>query len=105
GRKECGTMNGSNVMQGWVALAGSIAIIALILTAFGIMLGIVKPADAVRRIGAILGVVMLLMVLPAVLVNLWSGMSVWQRLALAAIGIGVWKWLRPQQQTRKRRGE
>ena len=32
-------MNGSNFMQGWVALAGSVATIALILTAFGLMLG------------------------------------------------------------------
>jgi hypothetical protein len=98
-------MNGSNFMQGWVALAGSLAMIALILTAFGLMLGIVKPADALRRVGAILGVVMLLMVLPAVLVNLWSGMSLWQRLGMAALGIGVWQWRRPRRQTRKRSKE
>ena len=83
-------MNGSNFMQGWVALAGSLATIALILTAFGLMLGIVKLADALRRVAAILGVVMLLMMIPAVLVNIWSGMSLWQRLALATIVIGVW---------------
>ena len=98
-------MNASNFMQGWVALAGSIAMIALILTALGLMLGIVKPADAVRRVGAILGVVMLLMVLPAVLVNIWSGMSLWQRLGMAALGIGVWQWRRPRRQTRKRSKE
>jgi hypothetical protein len=95
-------MNGSNFMQGWVALAGLITMIALILTAFGLMLGIVKPADALRRVGAILGVVMLLMVLPAVLVNLWSGMSVWQRLGLAVLGIAVWQWRRPRKESRKR---
>jgi hypothetical protein len=98
-------MNGSNFMQGWVALAGSLAMIALILTAFGLMLGIVKPADALRRVAAILGIVMLLIVLPAVLVSIWSAMSVWQRLGLAAIGIGVWQWLRPRRQTRKRSKE
>jgi hypothetical protein len=42
----------------------------LILTAFGLMLVIVKPPDALRRVGAILGVVVLFMVLPSVLVNL-----------------------------------
>jgi hypothetical protein len=98
-------MNGSNFMQGWVALAGSIAMIALILTAFGLMLGIVKPSDALRRVAAILGVVMLLLVLTAVIVNLWSAMSLWQQIALIAIGIGAFQWLRPQRQTRKRRGE
>jgi hypothetical protein len=78
-------MDGSNFMQGWVVLAGSLATIAIILMAFGLMLGIVKPADALRRVAAILGIVMLLMVIPAVLVNIWSDMSLWQRLALAGI--------------------
>ena len=95
-------MHGSNFMQGWVALAGSVATIALILTAFGLMLGIVKPADALRRVAAILSIVMLLMVLPAVLVNIWSGMSLWQRLGLAAIALGLWQWRRPRRESRKR---
>ena len=93
-------MNGLNFMQGWVPLMGSIATIAIILTAFWLMLGIVKPADAKRRVGAILGVVMLLIVLPEVVVNIWSGMSLWQRLGQAAIGIGVWQWRRPRRQPR-----
>ena len=76
-------------MQWWVALAGLLAMIALILTAFGLMLGIVKPADALRRVGAILGVIMLLMVLPAVLVNLWSG-------PVATVRFGSdWGWRMP----------
>jgi hypothetical protein len=87
-------MKGSNFMQGWAALLGSLAIIAIVLTAFGLMLGIVKPADALRRVGAILGVVMLLMVIPVVLVSAWSGMSLWQQIALTAIGIGIWQWRR-----------
>jgi len=87
-------MNGPNFMQGWVALVGSLTIIALILTAFGLMLGIVRPADALRSVAAILGVVMLFMVLPAVLVNVWSGMSLWQQFALAAIGLCLWQWQR-----------
>jgi hypothetical protein len=96
-------MSGLSFMQGWVALAGSLAMIAIILTAFGLMLGIVKPADALRRVGGILGIIMLLMVLPAVLVNIWSGMSLWQQLGLAVIGIGVWQWWRPRRQTRVKR--
>jgi hypothetical protein len=95
-------MNGPNFMQGWMALAGSVAMIALILTAFGLMLGIVKPADALRRVAAILGVVMLLLVLPAVIVSIWSGMSLWQRLAVAAIAMGIWLLKRPGRESRKR---
>jgi Ca2+/Na+ antiporter len=97
-------VNGSNFMQGWVALTGSIAMIALILTALGLMLCIVKPADALRRVAAILGIVMLLMVLPAVLVNVWTAMSLWQRLTLAAIVICVWRWRRPRRKAPNQRG-
>ena len=64
-------MGESNFMQGWVALAGSLAMIALILTAFGLMLGIVKPADAVKHVGAILGIVIALMLVPGALVSAW----------------------------------
>jgi hypothetical protein len=98
-------MGESNFMQGWMALAGSLATIALILTAFGLMLGIVKPADALKRAGAILGTVIALIFIPCVLVNAWLGMSLWQRLGLAAIGIGAWQWQRPRRQQRRRRGE
>ena len=90
-------MNGSNFMQGWVALAGSVATIALILTAFGLMLGIVKPADALKHVGAILGIVVLLMLVPDVLMSLWSAISLWQWIGLAVIGIGVWQWRRPRR--------
>ena len=96
-------MSASNFMHGWVALTGSVATIALILTAFGIMLGIVKPADVLKHVGAILGIVIVLMLIPGVLVSAWSGMSLWQQIALVAIGIGIWQWRRSRQQTRKKK--
>ncbi len=95
-------MSGLSFMQGWVALAGSLAMIAIILTAFGLMLGIVKPADALRRVAAILGIIMLLMVLPAVIVNVWSSMSLWQRLGLAAILMVIWLLKQPRRKSRER---
>jgi Zn-dependent protease with chaperone function len=98
-------MTGSNLMQGCAALAGSLATIALILTAFGLMLGIVKPADVPKRIGVILSIVVTLMVIPGVLVSAWSGVSLWQQIALIAIGIGAFQWLRPRRQSRKRKKE
>lgn len=98
-------MNGSNFMQGWVALTGSIAIIALILTALGLMLGIVKTADALKNTVAILGIVIVLMFVPGVLLSAWSGMSIWQQIGLVAIGIGIWKCLRPRPKARKSKGE
>jgi hypothetical protein len=91
GRKEYHNMNGSNFMQGWLTLVRSLAMIALILGAFGIMLGIVKPADVPKRVGAVLGIIIALILVPTLLASLWSAISLWQRLALAAIGFGVWQ--------------
>jgi hypothetical protein len=75
-------------------LVGSFAIIALILTAFGIMLGIVKPADLPKRIGGIVDIVIVLMLIPVILVCIWSSLSLLQRLALATLGLGLWQWRR-----------
>jgi hypothetical protein len=91
-------MNGSNFMQWWMALLGSIATIALILTAFGLMLSIVKPADALKRVGAILGIVIVLIFILSVVASVWSGMSLWQQIGLAAIAIAFLKWRRPRRQ-------
>lgn len=91
-------MNGAKFMQGWMSLTGSAAMFALILTAFGIMLGIVKPADALTRVGTILGVVIVLILIPGFVMSAWSGLSLWQRVGLVAIGIGFSQWLlRPRR--------
>jgi hypothetical protein len=83
-------------------LVGSFATIAFILTAFGLMLRIVKPADALKRLGAILGAVIALICIPGILVIAWSGMPLWVKIGLVAIGIGAWQWRRPQRQQRKK---
>jgi hypothetical protein len=98
-------MNGSNIIQGWLTLVGSLATIALILTAFGIMLGIVKPADVPKRIGVILVIVIGFMVVPGILANAWSAISIWQQIALLAIGICVFQLIRPRRQVRSRKRE
>jgi hypothetical protein len=95
-------MNGSSFMHWWINLVGSLATIALILTAFGIMLRIVKPDDVLKRIGAILSIVIVLMLIPGILVSAWSALSLWQQIVLIAIGIGAVQLLRPRPQRRKR---
>ena len=87
-------MNGSKFMQGWVTFEGLLATIAIILVPFDLMLGIVKPADAVKRIGTTLGVVIVLTLIPGVLVCIWSNLTLWRRLALAAVGLALWQWRR-----------
>jgi apolipoprotein N-acyltransferase len=71
--------------------------IVLILTAFGLILGNAKPADALRRIGGILGVVILILVLPAVVVSIWSGISLWLRLGLAILCVLIGLLRRPRK--------
>ena len=96
-------MSESSLMHGRMSLLGSLATIAIILTAFGIMLGIVKPSDAMTRVGTILGVVIVLMLAPGILAGVWSAMSLWQRIGLTMLGVGAWQWLRPRRQARKDR--
>ena len=81
----------------WATLIQSLAILAIILTALGLMLGIVKPADALRQVGAILGILIILLLIPAALIKLCSAISLWQWIGLAVIGIGVWQWRRPRR--------
>lgn len=96
-------MNASNFMHGWITLLGSLAVIAIILIALGLMTRIVKPAMALKHVGATLGIVIVLMLLPGILVNAWSAMPLWQRIALVAIGVAIWRWRQPHRHPRRRR--
>jgi hypothetical protein len=92
----------ANLMQSWAQLVKSLAVIALILTAFGIMLRFIKPAVALSRVAAILGIVIMLIIIPCALARLWSDIPLWQWTCLAAIGFVIWQWRRTRRQPRKR---
>lgn len=89
-------------MQSWVHMIGSLAMIALILTAFGVMLGMVKPADSVKLIGAIVGILMVFLIIPGVVASAWLSMSIWQRLGLTLIGMAVLLLIRPKRPQKNR---
>ena len=91
--------------KAWVSLVQSLAVIALVLTALGLMLRIIKPAVALRRVAAILGIVLVLLLIPCALAKLWSDIPLWQWIVLAAIGVCVWQWWRPRRHARNKRGE
>jgi hypothetical protein len=95
----------TNFMHGCVSLVGSFATIALILTALGVMLGLVKPADALKHGGAFVGVAIVVVLIVTVLVGLWSSMSLWQRTVLAAFAFGAWRLRQERRQPRKRKDE
>lgn len=80
-------MIAGNFLNDVTAIIGMFATIAIIVTGFGLMLGMLKPADALKRIGAILGTVVALIVLTSILVNAWSQLPSWQQLSLIAIGL------------------
>ena len=85
-------MHEANFIQGCMSILGSLALIAIIVTALATILGIVKPADALKYCGGIAGIVIVILLTVSVLVGLWSSMTVWQKIILAAIGFGLWSF-------------
>jgi Flp pilus assembly protein TadB len=94
-----------NVVQGCDSMVGSIAIIAIIVTAFTTMLGLVKPADTVKYCGVIVGIAVVLVLVVSVFVGLWSSMSMWQKAVAAAVGFCIWRVWWQQRQPRKKKNE
>jgi Sec-independent protein secretion pathway component TatC len=97
-------MYGALVIHGWSEIVGSLAIIAIIITALGTMLGLVKPADALKYCVAIVGVAIVLVMLVSVLVGIWSSMSLWQKAIVVLLGFAVW-WLRRERRQPRRKKE
>jgi hypothetical protein len=74
----------------WDAIVECGAILGLILTALGIMVRLIELGEGLKRIGIILGSAILLVMLPAIIVNIWSGLPVWQKLGtMALLGLAV----------------
>jgi len=90
-----------NFMHCFELLLGLLGMIAMVLMAFGIMLGMVKPADSVKHGGTILGIIIVLIAAPCMLLSAWSAIPVWQQIAMLAIGLCIWQWRRPRRQSRK----
>jgi multisubunit Na+/H+ antiporter MnhG subunit len=89
----------STFLRGWLAVLESLGIAAVILTALGIMLGLTRFADGLKRIGAILVTLTMLIPLPGIVICTWSAIPRWQRVALVAIGIVVLVWFRTRSRT------
>jgi prepilin signal peptidase PulO-like enzyme (type II secretory pathway) len=94
-----------NVVQGCESIVGSLAVMAIIVTALATMVGLVKPADTVKYCGTIVGIAIVLILIVSVFVGLWSSMSLWQKVVIAAMGFGVWWMRRERNRPRKKREE
>ena len=67
----------------------SAALIAIIVLALCVMVTAVKPGDVPRHLGVIVGIVILLIMLPAIIVSLWNSMTLGQHLGIATIFIAI----------------
>lgn len=93
----------ADFIHGCMSILGALATIAIIVTALGTILGLVRPADAFKYCGVILGIIVVIVLIVSVLVGLWSSMSLWQRLASAAIVVSIFWLRRTRRQAQKRR--
>jgi Ca2+/Na+ antiporter len=90
----------------WDGLVGSLALIATIVLALCVMVGAVKIGDIPRHLGVTVGVVVLLIMLPAIIASLWNSMTLGQHLGIivicAAIMVLVSSSRRRQTSSRRR---
>lgn len=63
----------------------SLAVIVIVVTAMGIMVGFVKLDHAFKLFGQVLVSLVLLLILPSILLGIWLSLAGWQRLGLMAL--------------------
>lgn len=78
-----------NLLNRIAQITGVLAVIAIIVTAFGLMLGILKPADASKRIGVIVGTVIALLILPQIIIGEWMMLTIWQQIGVISLVVGA----------------
>ncbi len=73
------------VLSIWASLVESVALIAIIVLAFGVIVRAVAPGDVMRRLGMIIGIVILLLMMPVIIASQWNSMSFGQHLGIIAV--------------------
>jgi hypothetical protein len=93
----------TNLLPGWVGIVESVALVVMAIFAIAVIVGEVKPADVARHLGSIFCIVILLILLPAIMMNIWSTMSYWQHLGIVILGIMIGLSLRALRQAHRRK--
>ena len=75
----------STLMHSWIVLVGNAAVLAIIVIAFCLIVGAIKPGEVLKHVGTLVCVLILLIILPAIIVNSWAAMSILRRLCLIAV--------------------
>ncbi|HVB57095.1 MAG TPA: hypothetical protein VNE63_11785 [Candidatus Acidoferrales bacterium] len=73
----------------WNSLVGSAVLIAIFVLALYIIVSAVKPKDAPRHLGKVVGVPILLFMLPAIILDLWNTMSLSQHVGIVALCLAI----------------
>jgi Ca2+/Na+ antiporter len=79
----------SSLVSAWGGLLGSATLAAIVILALCVMVGAVKQENLLRHLGMIVGVVILLIMLPAIIISLWNSMTLGQHLGIATILIAI----------------
>jgi hypothetical protein len=90
-------------MLGWTQLIQSLAILGIVVTALSLMLGIIERSEVLKHLAAIVGLAIVSILLPSMLVNSWEGISIWQKIEVAAICLAVVLLQRLRPHARKTR--
>src|ERR1700678_2608162 len=93
----------TNLMRSWAGIVESVALFALTILAIGLIVSAVKLSDVMKHLGTILGVVILLLMLPAIMASAWASMSYWQHLGIVILGILIGVSLRALREMRNKR--
>jgi len=89
----------TNLMRGWAGIVEAVTLVAFTILALGLIVSAVKLSDAVRYVGTIVVVLILLLMLPAIMMSAWSAMPLWQQFGIVAMVIGVCLWWQLRRKT------
>lgn len=93
----------TNLMRGWAGIVESVALVAIVLLAIGLIVSAVKLSDIIKHLGIIIGCAILLPILPAIMATAWSSMSYWQHLGIFILGTMIGLSIRALRRARKKR--
>ena len=91
------------IFELWNAMLISAAVTSIIVIALGLLIRVIEPLKALRRIGATIGCMVILVMLPPIIVHLWHSLSLWQQIGVAfLIFMAAFVWNRRTKATRTR---
>ena len=67
-------------MDSWVSIVGSLATVAFVLVSVALMLQAITSAQAIKMAAAVVVLTILIILLPALIINAWSGVSIREKL-------------------------